>query len=186
MAAGGAAAGTEVAGVVEVAAVEDGVEASLAGDGLQLTVELVFAVEAAVGVVLHVVGVIHLARVDAFVSDADCAGKFGGLGHLGLRDGGGDAGDGEGAAAEDVMRHSSDEGGIDAAGEGDDGGREVAENFVEAGELRSWRRFSHGGMITGNGDWRLDVGVWRTDVEPQRRKGTKVFGERGGRLEVVR
>ena len=66
-----AAAGAEVAGVVEVAAVEDRSESSLAGDLRQPSVELVLAVEAAVRVVLHIIRVVHLARVDQLVRDPD-------------------------------------------------------------------------------------------------------------------
>ena len=57
------------------------------------------------------------------------------LGHFGLGDGGRDAGDGEGAVAEDVVSHGGDERGVDAAREGDDGGRDIAHDLVQTREF---------------------------------------------------
>ena len=132
----GASAGAEVAGVVEIAAVEDRCESSLAGDLCQSSVQLVFAVEAAVRVVLHIIGVVHLARVDELVRDPDLSRERLRLFYLRRRHRGRDARDCERLFAEDVMRDGGDERGVHAAGIGDDRRTGFADDGLKAGQLR--------------------------------------------------
>ena len=68
---GGALAGTVVAQVVHVHAVNDVAVAALAADFVEAREELVLAVEAAVGRVAEVVGVVEFVGLDVLVRDSE-------------------------------------------------------------------------------------------------------------------
>ena len=67
----GVLARTVVAQVVHVHAVDDVLVAALAAHTSQAREQLVLAVEAAVRIVLHVIGIVELVRLDVLVRDAE-------------------------------------------------------------------------------------------------------------------
>ena len=67
---GSAMAGAKIVSVVGVDAVGDGAESAFAGERFHAVEELVFAVEAAVGAVRDVYGIVEFARFDEFMPDA--------------------------------------------------------------------------------------------------------------------
>ena len=152
---GRAAAGAEIAGVVEVAAVQDRSEPALSGDPGESPIKLVLAVEAAVRVVLHISRIVHLARVDQLVRNPDLLRER--LSLLDLRGGHrwGDTSDGECAVAEDVMCDGGDERRVDAAGIGDDRRASLADDLVKPSEFSAEGGLDcHGRMIARGGRYR--------------------------------
>ena len=108
-------AGTEVSTVVEVHAVGDVSEAALGAEVLHLGEELVFAVEAALGVVALVVGVFELGGLEDVGGDGvlGCEGEGGG--EFGAGEGWGVGDDGEHFVAEGLVGGVSEVGGVGAA-----------------------------------------------------------------------
>ena len=96
--------------------------------------------EAAVGVVADIVGIVHLLRVDKLVADSYLHCERPGFFDLGRWDGRGDARYRHGAGTEDIVRNGGNERGVDAAGEGDDDGTHSADDLSQLGELFSGGR----------------------------------------------
>ena len=67
--------GTIIAQIVLVHAVNDVRDAPFRADLLQNGEQLVFAMEAAIGIVLHVVRILKLVRLDILVPDSKLAGE---------------------------------------------------------------------------------------------------------------
>jgi hypothetical protein len=76
----------KVAGVVCVRTVHDNGVIGAPSDRAEDAVELVLAVEAAHGAVRHVLGVVHLVRLDPLVADTDLSCQLRGFLPLGGRD----------------------------------------------------------------------------------------------------
>ena len=104
---GGVLAGAIVAQIVDIHAIGDVLDAAFARHHFQARKQLVLAMEAAVGIVLDVVGIIELARRDIFVTEAPLASER--LGILLVRFGNGCRirGDGQCVFAEDAVRGPS-------------------------------------------------------------------------------
>lgn len=127
---GGALAGTPVAEIVDVDAVDDIRYPAFLAHLIQTGEEFVFAVEAAVFVVLYVFGVIEFEGFDVFVADLEIAGELFGVAFVGLGDGGGIGSDGDGVFTDGLDGGPGEVRGIGATGIGDD---DVA-HFLEEGE----------------------------------------------------
>jgi len=130
---GGLLAGAEVAAVVEVHPVGDVGEVSGGTLGFHLGEELVFAVEAALGVVALVVGVFKFVRMKDVEGDGVVGGEGEGGGEFGAGEGGGVGDDGEHLFAEGLVSGEGEEGGVCAAGVSDEEGAEVFEGGVKEG-----------------------------------------------------
>ncbi len=128
---GGLLAGAELAAVVKVHAVGDVGEASGAPESLHLGEELVFAVEAASGIVAGVVGVRELVGLQDFERDVLLLGKGQGGGELFARQGGGIGDDGEHARAKRLVGGKGEKGGVCAARVGDQDRAEVEEGLMQ-------------------------------------------------------
>src|SRR5262249_4146803 len=96
------AAGTIIAAIVGVAAVDHGGEAALAREGREPRVELVLAVVAAVGRIRAVVGVVELRGPDHFVAQRNGARGADRESGVAMGIGGAGGGDADGAIAEDA------------------------------------------------------------------------------------
>jgi hypothetical protein len=127
---GGALAGTPVAEIVDVDAVDNIRDPAFLAHFIQAGEEFVFAVEAAIFVVLYVFGVIEFEGFDVFVADVEVAGELFGVAFVGLGDGGGIGSDGDGVFTDGLDGGPGKVGGICATGIGDD---DVA-HFLEDGE----------------------------------------------------
>lgn len=97
---GGALAGTPVAEIVDVDAIDNIRDAAFLAHLIQAGEEFVFAVEAAVFIVFDVFGVIEFEGFDVFVADVEVAGELFGVAFVGFGDGGGIGGDGNGVLAD--------------------------------------------------------------------------------------
>ena len=92
--------------------------AALAAHLLQAREQLVLAVEAAVGIVAHVVGIVEFEGLDVLVGDAELAHEGFGIALVRFRHGGRIGGDGERAVAQHAVRGPRQVGRIGAAGKG--------------------------------------------------------------------
>jgi hypothetical protein len=109
--------------------------------GFHLGEELVFAVEAALGVVAAVVGLVELGGLEDVGGDAVFGGEGEGGGELGAGQRGGVGDDGEHAVAEGAVRPVGEEGGVGASGVGDkDGG--MVKTFPQCGRALKGASFS--------------------------------------------
>src|ERR1700710_1420693 len=115
----GLLAGAEFAAVVEVHAVGYVGEAGCGAGLFHLGEELVFAVEAAVGVVALVVGAFELVGLEDLRGDVVLGGEGEGGGEFGAGEGGGVGDDGLHFFAEGLVRGVGEVGGVGAAGVGD-------------------------------------------------------------------
>jgi hypothetical protein len=159
--AGGVEAGAIVAEIVD----DDprGDEGDAAGFPLALghRVELGLAVEAAVGAVLRVAGVVDLVRVDELVAGADGAGDGRRLFALAGGQAGAHGGDADGAVAEHLRCDEEQERAVDAAREAHEHRAHVGDHGAEAVELR------------------VDGGGVHAGTRTTRRPGHHVSGWRG-------
>jgi len=127
----GAHAGTEGVGVVGIGAFDDVLEAELAGEGEETGEEGLLADVATVGGVFGEAGEFGAGGLDDHVGDADEVGEATGVVDFvgGMEVAGG--GDGKATVAEDVVGDFGEESGVDASGEGDEDGVEIAEDGAE-------------------------------------------------------
>ena len=114
----GILAGAVVAQVVGIYTVDDVGDAALAADFFQAREQFVLAVEAAVGVVLQVIGIFEFARLDIFVRDSELPHESLGIALVRLRDGGRIRGYGQSVGAERLVRSPRQIGGIRPSGIG--------------------------------------------------------------------
>jgi hypothetical protein len=124
-------AGAELGAVVEVHAVGDVGEVTGDSGLLHLLEELVFAVEAAVGVVALVVGVFELVGAENLDGDVVIGDEGEGSGEFGAREGGGVGDDGLHVVAEGLVGGVGEVGGVGAAGVGDQDAAELLQSCVE-------------------------------------------------------
>ena len=124
---------TEVALVVEVHAVGDGIEAAGVAKGFHDGEEFVFAMEAARGVVARVFGAIEFGGGDDFERNASLPGEGDRVGELSAREAGRVGDHGQHARAERLMSGPGEVGGIDSAGVGDEKASEGAKALLEVG-----------------------------------------------------
>ena len=120
-------AGPIVAQVVAIHTVNHVRNAPLPRDLVEAREQLVLAVEAAVGIVGDVVGIIELVRFNVFVTDAVVAGKLFRVALVGLRKRRRIRGNRDGVIAQRLLRRPGKIGGIRAAGIGDDHAAHVPE-----------------------------------------------------------
>src|SRR5215472_167161 len=113
----GGLAGAIIAEVILVHAIDDVLVAALAADFAKTREELVFAVEAAVGVVAQVIGIVELAALDVFVHDAELLHEGFEIALVGFGQRRRIGGDGEGAGAQHAMRGPRQIGRVGATGE---------------------------------------------------------------------
>jgi hypothetical protein len=114
----GVLAGPVVAQIVGIYAVDDVGDAALAADFFQARKQFVLAVEAAVGVVLQVIGILEFARLDIFVRDSELPHEGLGIALVRLRDGSRIRGHGQSVAAQHLVRSPRQIGRIRPAGIG--------------------------------------------------------------------
>ena len=89
--------------------------------------------EAAVGIVADVIGIVELVRLDVLVGNAEALDERFGVALVRFGNGGGIGGDREGVRAEHLVRGPGQVGGIGAAGECDDHalqGTEIREELL--------------------------------------------------------
>jgi len=128
---GGLLAGAELGAVVEVHAIGDVGEVAGGAEVLHLLEELVFAMEAALGVVALVVGVFELVGVEDLDWDVMVGGEGEGGGEFGAGERGGVGDDGLHVFAESLMGGVGEVGGVGAAGVGDEDAAELLQGLVE-------------------------------------------------------
>ena len=128
---GGLLAGAELGPVVEVHAVGDVGEVAGGPGLLHLLEELVFAVEAAMGVVALVVGIFKLVGAEDLDGDVVVGGEGEGGGEFGAGERGGVGDDGLHVFAESLMGGVGEIGGVCAAGVGDEDAAELLQGLVE-------------------------------------------------------
>jgi hypothetical protein len=128
---GGTLAGTIVAQIVFVHAVHDVGVAALAADPFENREQFVFAVKAAVRIVLHVVGVFELVRFDVFVADSELPGEGFGVSFVRCGYGGGIGGDRDNIVAQSLPGGPREISGIGPSGVGDDYAAHLAQYFDE-------------------------------------------------------
>ena len=124
-----------IAEVVQVGAVEHRTQAAARRLGGADDEQVVLAEVAAVGRVLGVAGDGQLVGVHDHVLGAQRGGERTSLGEVVGGGRGRDGGEGETARSEDVVRHAQEEGGIDAAREGDQRGVELRQQTAQARQL---------------------------------------------------
>ena len=116
----GVLARTVVAEVVHVDAVDDVLVAALAAHLFQAREQLVLAVEAAVGTIAHVIGIVELLGRDVLVDDAEAFHEGLGIALVRFRKRSGIRRDGHCIGAQRAVRRPRQIGGVGAAGEGHD------------------------------------------------------------------
>ena len=124
-------AGAEVSAVVEVHAEGDVLEASGCALGLHLGEELVFAVEAALGVVALVVGVFEFGGLENVGGDRVFGGECEGGGEFGAWERGGVGDDCQHFFAKGLMCCVGEVSRVGASGVGDHDAAEIAEGGLE-------------------------------------------------------
>src|ERR1700676_2514725 len=93
-----------IAEIVYIHAVDNVLNASLTAHDVQFGEQLVLAVEAAVRIVLHIIGIIELMRLDVLVPKSTLAGERFGIALVRLGNRGGVRGDRDGIVAESAVR----------------------------------------------------------------------------------
>src|ERR1017187_3631189 len=116
----GALTRTVVAQIVHVDSVDDVLVAALAAHGFQAGEEFVLAVEAAVGTVLRVSGIVEFVRLHVLMHDAEALHESFGIALVRFRKRGGVRGDSHGVPSEGAIGRPRQIGGVGAAGEGHD------------------------------------------------------------------
>src|ERR1022692_1619581 len=116
----GALTRTVVAQIVHVDSVDDVLVAALAAHGFQAGEEFVLAVEAAVGTVLRVSGIVEFVRLHVLMHDAEALHESFGVALVRFRKRGGVRGDSHGVPSEGAIGRPRQIGGVGAAGEGHD------------------------------------------------------------------
>jgi hypothetical protein len=128
-------AGAEVAFVVEIHAIRDGVEAARGAESFHDGEEFVFAVEAALAVVAGIFWAVEFGGRDDFEGDSVFSGKGDGVGEMGAGQAGGVGDYCQHVGAEFAVRDPGEIGGVHAAGVGDEDAAKVAQGSAEFGFL---------------------------------------------------
>ena len=127
----GGHAGAIVAEVVGVGAVGDPRVAFGGGKGAELVVKFGLAEVAALGGVGDVALALEFVGADDAVVEVELGGDGLGVGEVACREGGGDGGNGQGAATQRALGRHRQEGAVDAAGAGDDDRFHIAEDGLQ-------------------------------------------------------